>query len=141
MMVAQRVAWLAIFSTDDLLESSGGHLLEQEVRVGHDPLERVVQLVSHVGRELADHGQALRLHDLPPSELLELLVPRPERGRHGVERAGQLPDLVVRGHRHPGLQVARGHPAGRLDEGAHRGGQAAGEDVGDRDRQPAPRSA
>ena len=107
-MSRHRLACLTIFSSDCRVPFSVDHPLQQQMRVGHDALQRVVDLVRHPGRQLPNVRQALRLHDPPRRELPHLLVPLLQRRGHEVEGVGQVPQFVMGANLNSGVQVAVG---------------------------------
>ena len=68
-------------------------------------------------------------------QVASLAVDRGEVGRHPVERAGQLADLVGRGGHDPDVVVARRHPARGLGHLPQRRGHPDGEQLGDAERE------
>ncbi len=104
----------AIGLLDDLLEGlpravSSGRPFQEQMRIGDDALEGIVDLVGHARRQLADVGEPLRLHDPPGGELAQFFVPLLQRRGHEVERVRQLPQFVVGANLDFGVQVAVGH--------------------------------
>ena len=101
-----------------------GHAVDEVLQHRPQRGDRRAQLVGDVGDQLAP-----------------LPVHRGELGRHRVERAGQLADLVPGRRRDPARVVARRHRPGGRGHLAQRRGHPAGEQLGDeRGRRP-PRPA
>ena len=88
---------------------------EQVARAREQLLQQIVDVepVHHAERRLVQRAElgVLQAQLLGPfgDALLEALERLAQSRGHGVERDGQLADLVVRGHRRLARQVARGH--------------------------------
>ena len=121
--------------------------LEQVTDQGADPLGLVhgpaevlrVGRTDAVGEVLEGRGECgQRRPELVGDgghEVALLVVDAGELGRHLVERAGQLADLVGGVGAHPPPVVAPGHPAGRFGHLPQRRGHADGEQLGDGERE------